>query len=278
MLWAKPLDWLNWLQDNSPKKHFSSGFQRLVNLRARKRWSFKITKKIGGKLEHKPMARWWNVLTWWCDGCCLVWSRSLLATTGWWHVISVISLSVTGPADPQLLVPLCTPSSAALTAVHSDFLYSPGCGLFLTQNIKTDTTNINHPHRLFRTLRHTSPDWSHQEKLEELIITCLWSLRNSKGIVCWRVNSPGLDFSMFWVKLSLKWLLANLSAKFLLWKFSIFLGFQSNLILTLCKLRTEGAKPSILEQKFKKFKQVSVSKPNPSLWKIKCSLLGPKLG
>ena len=49
MLWAKPLDWLNWLQDNSPKKHFSSGFQRLVNLRARKRWSFKITKKNRGK-------------------------------------------------------------------------------------------------------------------------------------------------------------------------------------------------------------------------------------
>ena len=187
---------------------------------------------------------------------------------------------------------LCSPLLPSLYThcQTAALLYSPGWRLFLTQNIKTDTTNINQTHRALPASPPalTLPRWSpvvaggtswdhHRSHSEELLITCLWSLNNLKGIVCWRVNSPGLDFSMFWVKLSLKWLLANLAAKFLLFKFSIFLGFQSNLILTLCKLRTEGAKPSILEQNSKKFKQVLVSKPNPSMWKIKWCLLGPKL-
>ena len=67
--------------------------------------------------------------------------------------------SVTRSADPQLLVPPCTHCLTAALTVHREtaaLLYSPGWRLFLTQNIKTDTTNIKQPHRLFRPPPRTS--------------------------------------------------------------------------------------------------------------------------
>ena len=238
-------------------------------------------------------AEMWLLL---CD--CFNWPDGVMVDV--WCVLSTLGdtgrhwvtcdQSVTRSADPQLLVPQCTQSSRSAALA----LYSVDCcppvltGLEVIFNTKYQNWHNKYksatassalpstgPHRSSLLVSATTIGGTYNYLF--VIPGGAQQFNNLKGIVCWRVNSPGLDFSMFWVKLSLKWLLANLSAKFLLFKFSIFLGFQSNLILTLCKLRTEGAKPSILEQNFKKFKQVSVSKTNPSLWNIKCCLLGPKL-
>ena len=97
--------------------------------------------------------------------------------------------SVTRSADPQLLVPPCTHCLTAALTVHREtaaLLYSPGWRLFLTQNIKTDTTNINQTHRALPASPPalTLPRWSpvvaggtswdhHRSHSEELLITCL---------------------------------------------------------------------------------------------------------
>ena len=45
MLWAKPLDWLNWLQDNSPKKTFQFWFSAAGKLESSKALKFQNNKK-----------------------------------------------------------------------------------------------------------------------------------------------------------------------------------------------------------------------------------------
>ena len=177
---------------------------------------------------------------WHCErvvGLCVLWGVYILIWPGYWDCVGVSWPLATASVQQTAAAAPPTDSQPASAGPTLQILAATA-GLFL------------HSHQNYDLWWGSSlPSPQHKHRTTPRHQFCVIA-QQFQGNCFWRVNSPGLDFSMFWVKLSLKWLLANLSARFLPFKFSIFLGFQSNLILTLRKLRPGwGTKPPFLQLK-----------------------------